>query len=187
MEIVLWRFIDFEKEEVFILTSSSSHKRNEIRKSCWCRRNPTSNVKGNKQPESTLLKDSLWGGVGTWKNTKRRVDRYDHFHMQERRLKRVYELSRNITSWPSRKVACHGFWMEMPRNNEIKVGRWPVWFSSKSLHHGPNFHSEANLWKILGLCKGCLCMFCWSRKGVWPDFLDTLWRVLQDYGINGYC
>ena len=34
---------------------------------------------------------------------------------------------------------------EMPRNNVIKVGRWPVWFLSWAQRYGLNFHSVANL------------------------------------------
>ena len=57
---------------------------------------------------------------------------------------------------------------KMLKNGGIKVGKWPVWSSSRSQHHGPNFHSEVTPWEILGVCKGCLRLLCWSRKGIRP-------------------
>ena len=56
-----------------------------------------------------------------------------------------------------------------------------MWFLSRSQHHGPNLHSEANLRQILG---------------VWQRFVDLektydrvppnkLWKALQEYGFDG--
>ena len=44
----------------------------------------------------------------------------------------------------------------MLRNSGIKTGRWSVWFSSKSQHHGRGLYSEANLQEILGVWQKCL-------------------------------
>ena len=43
----------------------------------------------------------------------------------------MYELSKKITFWPSKKGVCEVSQKEMPRNNEIKGGRLPVWFLSQ--------------------------------------------------------
>jgi len=71
-------------------------------------------------------------------------------------------------------------------NSGIQIGGWTVRFSSRSQHHGPDLHSERNLWEILlEIWQRPLCMLCWFRKSIWSFHRDKLWRVLQKYGNDG--
>ena len=56
---------------------------------------------------------------------------------------------------------------------------------SKPQHHRQNFYSEANQWEILGICKACLHILCWSEKAYERDPRNKLRRVLQEYVIDG--
>ena len=73
----------------------------------------------------------------------------------------------------------------MPRHIGIKIGGWPVRFSSRSQHHGSDLHSEANLWEILGVWQRSLCMLCRSWKCIWLILRYKLWKALREYGLNG--
>ena len=75
----------------------------------------------------------------------------------------------------------------MPRNSGIKTGRWSVRFSSGSQHHGPNLHSEANLREILGVQYGKDLFACFVDLEKAYDRVpqDKLWKVLQEYGVDG--
>ena len=59
-------------------------------------------------------------------------------------------------------------------------------FSSGSQHHGPNLHSEANLREILGVWQRCV-FACFVDLEQAYDRVprDKLWKVLQEYGVNG--
>ena len=74
---------------------------------------------------------------------------------------------------------------ELPRNSGIKTGGWPVRFSSGSPHHGPNLHSEANLQKSWEYGKNLLADFVDLKKAFDRVLWDKLWKVLQEYGVDG--
>ena len=51
----------------------------------------------------------------------------------------------SLVSWFAKDIIYQIPRNEMPRNSGIKTGGWPVWFSSGSQHHEPNFYFRANL------------------------------------------
>ena len=74
----------------------------------------------------------------------------------------------------------------MPRNSGIKTGKWSVQFSSGSQHHyGPNLHSEANLRESWEYGKDIVACFVDLEKAYDRVPRDKLWKVLQEYGVNG--
>ena len=73
----------------------------------------------------------------------------------------------------------------MPRNSGIETGRWSVRFSSGSLHHGLDLHSEANLRKSWEYGKDLFACFVNLEKAHDRVPRDKLWKVLQEYGVNG--
>ena len=52
-------------------------------------------------------------------------------------------------------------------------------------YHGPNLHSEANLREILVDGKVCFACFVDLEKAFDRVPRDKLWKVLQNYGVNG--
>ena len=130
---------------------------------------------GNLSPESTAwIRNSLINAcvsscVEVWQNSQRLANRCDYFDIQERRSQVMYQLQRDITPQFDRKSLCQMPWKEMPRNRGIKTGRWSVRFLCGSQHHGPNFHSDANLREISGVWQRSLCMLCRSWKSIWTS------------------
>ena len=73
----------------------------------------------------------------------------------------------------------------MPRNSGIKTGEWPERFSSGSQHYGPDLLSAANLQEILGIWQNLFACFVDLEKVYDRVPRDKLWKVLQEYGVNG--
>ena len=74
----------------------------------------------------------------------------------------------------------------MPRNNEMKIGRWPEWFSSKSQSHILNFTLRQIFEKSWKHAKNVFTCFVDLEKTYNLIPLDKLWQVLQEYGIDGH-
>jgi len=71
----------------------------------------------------------------------------------------------------------------MPWNSG--TGRWTVRFLPRSQHHGPDLHSEANLWKSWKYGKDLFAYFVDLERAYDRVLRDKLWRVLQEYDIDG--
>ena len=72
----------------------------------------------------------------------------------------------------------------MPRNSEIKVGKWSVWYLSRSQHNGSNFQSGVNLLEILGFQTNVFVCFDNIEKAYNWVPCDNLRKVLQKYEID---
>ena len=97
----------------------------------------------------------------------------------------MYKLQKDITPQFARESICQMPWKEMPRNSGIKTGRWSVRLLSGSQHHGPNLHSEAIFEKSLEYGKDLFACFVDLEKAYDRVSRDKLWKVLQEYGVNG--
>ena len=75
----------------------------------------------------------------------------------------------------------------MPKNNGIKVGKFPVPFLSKLKHHELNFHLRQLIFeKSWEYAKDVFACHVDLKKAYDQVPQNKLWRLLQEYGIDGY-
>ena len=70
---------------------------------------------------------------------------HDNLYMQKNTIVKSVEIIEEDHFLTFQKRCMPSDLKEMPRNSGIKTGRWAMWFSSRSQHHCPNLHFEANL------------------------------------------
>ena len=75
----------------------------------------------------------------------------------------------------------------MPRNSGIKVGRWPVWFLSRSQHPMDQIFTLRQIFeKSWKFAKDVFACFVDLEKVYGRVSRDKLWKVLQEHGIDGH-